>query len=314
MKTMLGKYNLFSYRIVDPFLTALLSYRRWELYHGHNSEDGQWGSQSRNPRQPKSLPFAAIQSADIDVKSAADLSLLRSRISNYDDSIHREFEKVTATAAASPSDSSIPYSPAATTATATTTSPADTSKTDAPGELQGNHPVDPTRNPEIKDAAIVKRESVVAPEANEPKALPNLDLPQESAEYYCLAAHLLSPSSSGLYDELMALVKMEVLKIHSSGIPIVSRDWFSKVDIVILDDMDRCWGSDADPEGRFSINEEMRDTLEEQWVKSGYGWSTADDPNDLVFDFEVIDEWREAFEGQMEEKANYTEGVGRFGL
>jgi hypothetical protein len=117
-----------------------------------------------------------------------------------------------------------------------------------------------------------------------------------------------------LYDELLAFIKMEVLEIHPTGIPVVTPDWYSKVDIVLLDDMDRFWGSDADPEGRFCINYEMRDTLEEQWKKSHFGWSTVDDPKDFVFDFEVLDEWRIAFEGRMEERLNIAEGVGRFGL
>ena len=83
---------------------------------------------------------------------------------------------------------------------------------------------------------------------------------------------------------------------------------------LILEDMERCWGSDPDPEGRFCINHELRDTLEEKWVKSQYGWAMSDDPNDLVFDYDVIDAWREAFQGEMEEQANLAEGVGRYGL
>lgn len=271
------------------------------MYHGHNSEDGQWGSQSRNPRQPNSLSFAAFQSGGINANPVADISLLGSIFSNYDCSIQREFDKATTVPERPIASSPVTYS------TTCAASLSGTSKIDAIEGLQSGPPIGPSKSPEQKDAIAVKPEPMVP-------ALPSLNFSRERAEYCCFAAHLLSPSSSGLYDELMALVKMEVLKTHSSGIPFLSRDWFLKVDILVLDDMDRCWGSDADPEGRFCIDEEMRDTLEEQWVKSDYGWSTADDPNDLVFDFEVIDEWREAFQGQMEEKANCTEGVGRFGL
>ena len=177
------------------------------------------------------------------------------------------------------------------------------------GCKESQNPTSPTNNLTRSDDGIAINEK------KEDKMLPILDLSKDSAEYYCLAAHLLSPSSSGLYDELLALVNMEVLEIHpSSGVPVLTLDWFSKVDMILLDDMYNYWGSDADPEGRFCINYEMRDTLEEQWIRSDYGWSTADDPNDLAFDFEVIDEWRQAFEGQMEEKANDADGVGRFGL
>ena len=51
-----------------------------------------------------------------------------------------------------------------------------------------------------------------------------------------------------------------------------------------------------------------------KWKKSQYGWSTTDEPDDLVYDFEVLDEWREAFTGKIEEEKNIVDGVGRFGL
>ena len=256
------------------------------MFHGHNSEDGpRWDSRSKNPRPPNSLPFESIKSNGLDAKTAADIKLLGQTIENYIQSIETEFKKVSATVS---NQASSHDKAERTNDKESSTLPMETKETEG----------------KVKTTIEEEKEMV----------LPSLDLSKENADYYCLAAHMLSPSSSGLYDELMALVKMEVLEIHSSGIPILTFDWRSKVDLILLDDMDNYWSSDADPDGRFCINYEMRDTLEDFWIKSDYGWSTADDPNDLVFDFDVIEEWRQAFGGTLEERANCTEGVGRFGL
>lgn len=147
----------------------------------------------------------------------------------------------------------------------------------------------------------------------EPADDPKLDISSESLEQLCLALHSISPSGSGLYDELLSLVQSNVLEVRS-GIPVLAQDWWTKVDIIILDDMDVSWSTAADPEGRYCINDELRDTLEEKWVKSEFGWAMVDDRKELIFEFAVLDEWREAFEGRLEQKANHVEGIGRFGL
>ena len=183
---------------------------------------------------------------------------------------------------------------------------------DTPLTQLGQNPTESSSDE--KEVKIVGASNLAVKKEETKKSLPRLDLNQESADHFLMAAHLLYPSTSGLYDELMALLKMDVLKLDPSGIPGLAMDWYTNVDLVILEDMDRCWGSDADPEGRFCINDELRDTLEEKWVKYQYGWALADDPDDLVFDYEVIDAWREAFQGEMEEQANLAEGVGRYGL
>lgn len=41
---------------------------------------------------------------------------------------------------------------------------------------------------------------------------------------------------------------------------------------------------------------------------------SIEDPDDVIFNLEVLDEWRGAFHGQMEGRANASEGIGRFGL
>jgi hypothetical protein len=78
--------------------------------------------------------------------------------------------------------------------------------------------------------------------------------------------------------------------------------------------MHAAWGTDADADGRHCVHFELRDALEEQWVKTDFGWVIAEDPDDIIFDLEVLQEWRQAFEGKVEEKANMLEGIGRFGL
>ena len=142
-----------------------------------------------------------------------------------------------------------------------------------------------------------------------------LDITDDTVEQLCLAAYLLSPASSGLYDELLAMVKMGLLDISpSSGIPLLAPDWASKVDYVVLEDMDAAWGTSGDPEGRHGIHFELRDALEEEWVKQSNGWALASDPDDIIFDLDELEEWREFFHGQLEEKAQISEGIGRFGL
>jgi hypothetical protein len=125
--------------------------------------------------------------------------------------------------------------------------------------------------------------------------------------------YLLSPTSSGLYDELLALLRMNVLKVRN-GIPVLAEDWYENVDIIVLDDMSDYWSSEADPDGKYCVHEEIRDTLEEKWIKYSYGWALADYPKELIFDYSVLDEWRETFEGRLEEQGNRSEGIGRFGL
>jgi hypothetical protein len=132
-------------------------------------------------------------------------------------------------------------------------------------------------------------------------------------DQFCLAVHYLSPSGTGLYEEILALLKMEVVKVRS-GIPVFTHNWYEKVDILVLDDLGTYWSSDLDPEGKYCINEELRDTLEERWVKYSYGWALADAPKELIFEYGVMDEWKETFEERLEENENQSEGIGRFGL
>ncbi len=120
----------------------------------------------------------------------------------------------------------------------------------------------------------------------------------ETVEQLCLAAYFLSPASSGLYDEILALVEMGVIFVSNSGIPILDGDWPWKVDFVILEDMDTAWGSQGDPEGRYCVNQECRDAVEEDWVKTNCHWVLASDPEAVIFDTGVLEEWRKFVQGQ----------------
>lgn len=143
--------------------------------------------------------------------------------------------------------------------------------------------------------------------------IPPLDVTSDVLNQYCTTIHLLSPARTGLYDELLALLKMEVIE-SKNGIPTLTQDWWSKIDNILLEDMDENWSTEVDPDGKFRIHDELRDTLEEQWVKSEFGWSMAEDRKTLIFEFAVLDEWRQSFEGQQEEKAKRKDGIGLFGL
>jgi hypothetical protein len=253
-----------------------------------------WESQSTNPRQPASLPFENVRFVgQLDTNSPYDLASLSAKIWEFEQSMRSEVDKV----ASKSIDSKTVAGPSLFREAAASR---DASETD-------------TVATRVKEGAA-NEASAMTTCLKKMISTPSLSLSNMNVDQYCLAAHLLSPGNSGLYDEFRAFMKMGVLEIHPSGIPVFSSDWFSKVDVILLDDMDAAWGTDADPDERYCVNWELRDTLEEQWVKSDYGWAMAEDPRDVVFDFGVLDEWRRTFEGRMEEKANISEGIGRFGL
>jgi hypothetical protein len=174
----------------------------------------------------------------------------------------------------------------------------------------------PKVEPMDVDPAIPETSTVhtALDEKDTQKSEAKLELSDKVVEQLCLAAYLLSPSSSGFYDEMLALVQMGVIDISKRGIPFLLEDWASKVDFVVLEDMDAGWGSDSDPEGRYCINLDFRDSIEQEWIKTNQGWALSSDPDDIIYAVDVMEEWREFFQGQVEEKANISEGIGRFGL
>lgn len=137
---------------------------------------------------------------------------------------------------------------------------------------------------------------------------------KQQATDYASLVHLMSPTRTGVVDEVMAFIKMGILEISPSGVPRLSEDWSSKVDIILLADMDSAWKSQVDSDGKYCVPNALRQSLEEQWERHSDGWALRADPDDLIFDFDELDEWRKTFEGKVEEKTNISEGIGRFGL
>ena len=135
----------------------------------------------------------------------------------------------------------------------------------------------------------------------------------QNAETYSWLAYLISSGGGGVIDELCALTKMGVITVNSSGIPTLVEGWHNHVDVVVLSDMDN-WGESEDPDGLYRVNEDLRTQLQEHWVKSEDGWALTDEPNEILFDIEELEDWRRSFEGKVETRENRAEGIGRFGL
>jgi len=127
-------------------------------------------------------------------------------------------------------------------------------------------------------------------------------------------AHVLSPKQSGICDELLALIRMEIFDIDKRGIPVLANDWSSKADILLLDDMSQNWGTAADPSGKYGIVEDIRKPLDSEWVRTDYGWAHAEDDFDVVYEFAEFEYWRSAFEDKQQSQSDELEGVGRFGI
>lgn len=128
-------------------------------------------------------------------------------------------------------------------------------------------------------------------------------------------AFAMLPSATGILDELYALVRSSILELNEAGIPKLASQWFSNVDVLLLDDMDSYWGIRADPTGKFGMSQQIRTTLHREWEKTDEGWIlVVEDPYDVVYEFAVFDEWRDAFEDKEKTKADSIEGVGRFGI
>jgi hypothetical protein len=127
-----------------------------------------------------------------------------------------------------------------------------------------------------------------------------------------LLAHVLSPNRTGVYDELLAFIRTGVFKIDDHGIPSPVKDWWLKVDMLLLEDMHEKWGVKADPEGKYGVAKKLRKLLHRKWNRSDYGWALADD-DELIFEFEEFDEWRVAFEDKQQTRSDGVDGIGRFG-
>jgi hypothetical protein len=128
-----------------------------------------------------------------------------------------------------------------------------------------------------------------------------------------LLAATVSPSVSGVYDELLALIRSDVLIVDSRGVPLLAKDWWTRVDILMLDEMAQRFGMRADPKGQHGICENVRKKLGRTWVRTERGWAFASDVDDVIFDFDEFDEWHQAYQEKQKNRSDGVDGIGRFG-
>ncbi|KAG7336899.1 hypothetical protein IV203_030460 [Nitzschia inconspicua] len=195
---------------------------RWEVFHGSYSTDQQWEANSPHPRVPESLPFERTHfGLSLSKTVRRDISSLPARIKEFEDLVLMN------------SPSSHPLEQ----------------------KIAASSSVEPERP--CSSAAEVDVES-----ASTKAKIPGnkLDVSSECLDQFCFLMHSLSPTTSGLYDEVLALLKMNVLRVRS-GILVLADDWYENVDVFVLDDMSEYWSIDVDPDGKYCVHEEIRDTL-----------------------------------------------------
>lgn len=126
-------------------------------------------------------------------------------------------------------------------------------------------------------------------------------------------SHLLSPQRTGVYDEVMALIKMGVLRTTSRGCVVLTDDWYVHVDPLLLNDMEH-WCKRADQKNKHSMSESIRDELTRSWRRVDRGWALSSDPDDVVFPDIEWEEWRRHFQDHHESHVNEAEGIEKFGI
>ena len=261
-----------------------LEYRRWELYHGHNSDGAQWEATSKNPRTPNSLCLDSVQyimEAVATTNGFSKLSTASQAIAQLEENIQSEIRKQESLMTGTCSTNSCPLP-----------------STVNSGDVQ------PMAAETIPQAA--------GSSTGTPWKVPQLDITNDTVEQLCLAAYLLSPVSTGLYDEFLALLRTGVVEISPSGVPILTDDWVTKVDYVVLQDMEDHWKNDD--MNRYCIFPAMKERLQKEWMFEDDTWALSSDPDEIIYSIPELEEWRQFFQGQIEAQANLSEGIGRFGL
>ncbi len=125
---------------------------------------------------------------------------------------------------------------------------------------------------------------------------------------------LLSPKSTGVYDEIMALLTMGVLRRTISGCVVLAKDWAMHVDPLLLNDMEEHWCKRLDPRNKHCISRPVRTKLESEWTRVRRGWAMSSDLDDIVYSDEEWNEWKEHFQDRFESQINDTEGIEKFGI
>ena len=129
-----------------------------------------------------------------------------------------------------------------------------------------------------------------------------------------LMSHFLSPKRTGVYDEIMALTKMGVLGRTQNGCVVLTEDWISHVDPLLLDDMEQHWGKRIDPMNKHCVSNSIRDELHNTWVRVDGGWALSADPEDVIFRDDEWEEWQRHFKDRFVSHINEAEGVEKFGI
>ena len=126
-------------------------------------------------------------------------------------------------------------------------------------------------------------------------------------------AHMLSPECTGVYDELFSLVRLGIVNLKR-GIPRLARDWYGRVDLLLLSEGAGCWAPGVDKAGKYMVCDKIRQKLFSKWMAAESGWALKTDPEDIIFDFDEWEEWRESFEAKQEAQSDTVHGIGRFGI
>ena len=144
-------------------------------------------------------------------------------------------------------------------------------------------------------------------------ALGNAHSPEET-NGKLLMSHLLSPQRTGLYDEVMALYEMGVLRRTCGGRFVLSDKWYNHVDPLLLEDWALHWGKDIDPKNKHCLSELIRDELATSWSHVEGGWALSNDAADIVFLDDEWEEWQRHFRDRHESHLNEAEGIEKFGV
>lgn len=137
----------------------------------------------------------------------------------------------------------------------------------------------------------------------------------ESSSYLealTILSHFLSPGRTGVWDELAAMIKTKILEVDEHGIPALTKDWWTRVDILFLSEMNERCGFFADPKGVYGIVDTVRTTLSRKWIQCDTGWALTADTDDIIYDFEEFDEWRAAFNEKKNARSDRVDGIGKF--
>ena len=127
-------------------------------------------------------------------------------------------------------------------------------------------------------------------------------------------AYLVSPKRTGLLDELKALEQVSIFRKSKHGAAVLTKDWFTRVDPLILEDMDTRWSFETDPDNKYLIHSKVKRDLANYWIRVDGAWALNEDLSELVFLDHEWDEWRRSLEDENEKQADKEDGIGKFGI